>query len=153
MRVLLLDCIRPGEDGRLEGYAPSANARQTVVKGWPAGPAEPVPGGGAPPPPEPPIMAALDDGLLGLVFDALPAPDAARAMMVCGRWREVVGSSPGFRARAAEFLEELAARAAAGGRYGASPPWTSNSDDASSDYGGWHRAGWGGAWALGYGSP
>jgi hypothetical protein len=40
LRGLILDCIRPGNNGTLPGYAPSPGLAQTHAKGWKRGPGD-----------------------------------------------------------------------------------------------------------------
>ncbi|KXZ47387.1 hypothetical protein GPECTOR_35g825 [Gonium pectorale] len=101
LRGLLLDCARPGDDGRLPGYAPSPAFAQTWAKGWGQGP--PV-GRMAAPSPPPLLGSMLPDALLEACLALLGERDLVAALMVCRRWREVLAAGAGTVGRLAERL-------------------------------------------------
>ncbi|EFJ39407.1 hypothetical protein VOLCADRAFT_101012, partial [Volvox carteri f. nagariensis] len=102
LRALLLDCVRPAEDGSLPGYTPSPAFTQTWAKGWTQGPSE---GRLAPAPPAL-LHAMLQDDVLERCLAPLSGRDLVAALLVCGRWRRVL--------EGATQPEPLAARLEAG---------------------------------------
>ncbi len=105
LRSLLLDCVRPGADGRLQGYAPSNCCALTIAKGWSGGVRF-----GRLAAQEPLIALKLCDvSLLGLVLGRLDGCAMAYAMVVNRDWDCSVRSSPGFALKAKRF-RELASR-------------------------------------------
>ena len=97
LRVLLMDCIRPGSDGSLPGYTPSSGCMHTIAKDWPKGPRSGRLAAGA----RPLIHAKLHEpSLLALVLELLEGEAMGHAMLVNKEWSGVICLAPGFQAKA-----------------------------------------------------
>jgi hypothetical protein len=95
MRALLLDCIKPSIDGKLNGYSPSSVLTHTVAKGWAGGVSR-----GRMSVLEPLIHIKINEpSLLGLVMEPLEGSAMWNAMLVNKEWSRVIRSAPGFDLR------------------------------------------------------
>ena len=103
MRTLLLDCVRPGADGSLPGYAPSRGCLATIAKGWAGGPRFGRLAAAA----EPLIAAKLsgaESSLLGLVLGELDGRAMAGALLVSREWSVAIRNAPGFADRVEKMV-------------------------------------------------
>lgn len=97
IRVLLMDCIRPGFDGSLPGYTPSNLCINTIAKDWAKGPRSGRLAAGA----KPLILAKLHEpSLLALVLEQLEGETMINAMRVNKEWNSVICLASGFQLKA-----------------------------------------------------
>jgi hypothetical protein len=96
MRALLLDCVRPSDNGTLVGYIPSPGIINTIAKGWTNGVSN-----GRMSAQVPLINAKLNDpSVLGLVLEQMDeVDDMFNVMLVCKEWNSAIRSMPGFEER------------------------------------------------------
>jgi hypothetical protein len=99
LRGLVLDCVRPCEDGSLPGYSPSPGFQQTFAKGWArTGPrGSRLPGLLQPPP----VLQLTDEAVMSIVR-LIDGRGVVGAQLVCKAWQAaLVGDS-----RYAEMVRE-----------------------------------------------
>jgi adenylate kinase family enzyme len=96
IRVLLMDCIRPGFNGCLPGYTPSSRCVHTIAKDWPNGPREGRLAAGT----KPLIHEKLhESSLLARVLEQLEGGSMGHAMLVNKEWSSVICLAPGFQTK------------------------------------------------------
>jgi adenylate kinase family enzyme len=101
IRVLLMDCIRPGFDGSLPGYTPSILCTNTIAKDWAKGPRSGRLAAGA----KPLILAKLHEpSLLALVLEQLEGGTMCNAMLVNKEWNSVICLAAGFHLKAKQVV-------------------------------------------------
>jgi hypothetical protein len=106
LRSLVLDCVRPGEDGSLPGYTPSPGFQQTFAKGWArAGPrGSRLPGLLQPPP----VLQLADESAMSFLR-LLGGKDLVVAQLVCKAWQALLVGDSGYAERARLAREEVEA--------------------------------------------
>ena len=103
LRVLVMDCIKPDIDGRLQGYTPSTLCLNTIAKGWANGPRT---GRLAARDEEPLISVKLHEpSLLSLIIEQLEGESMCNAVLVNKEWSRVMLSSPEIKRKVDEIKE------------------------------------------------